>query len=115
MRNAIIKAYSLGIITGGFLTAGLAFAAGSAKADTDIPPSIIKTAIQDEPFICRELADDSSITNLKAILAAVSAVEHLDGYGSGEVVALAVTDGCAQYTPVLERFAAIYGPKGTTA
>jgi len=33
MRNSIIKAYALGIITGSFLTAGLTVGIGTAKAD----------------------------------------------------------------------------------
>lgn len=33
MRTSIIRAYALGIITGGFLTAGTVFLAGPAKAD----------------------------------------------------------------------------------
>lgn len=33
MRNSIIKAYALGIITGSFLTAGIVFAAAPARAD----------------------------------------------------------------------------------
>lgn len=33
MRNSIIKAYALGIITGGFLTAAIVLAAAPAKAD----------------------------------------------------------------------------------
>lgn len=33
MRNNVIRAYALGIITGAFLTAGIVFAAGPAKAD----------------------------------------------------------------------------------
>lgn len=33
MRTSIVRAYALGIITGGFLTAGIVFAASPAKAD----------------------------------------------------------------------------------
>lgn len=114
MRTSIIRAYALGIITGGFLTAGIMFAAGPAKADpSDIPPSIVKTAVEDQPWICRNLSDDPSVSNLTSILYAIGHVEHLSGYDSGEVVALAVSDGCAQFVPVLQRFAAIYTTSST--
>lgn len=33
MRSSIVKAYALGIVTGGFLTAGLVFGLAPAKAD----------------------------------------------------------------------------------
>lgn len=39
MRPAVIKAYSLGIITGSFLTAGLIYAAAPAKADGNLDSS----------------------------------------------------------------------------
>ena len=114
-RPAIIKAYALGVITGAFLTAGIVFIA-PAKADNGEPsPAVIKAAISDEPFICRELIIDSSVNSLMAILTAVMNVEHLTPYESGWVVGLAVNDGCAHFKPVLDRFVAIYGASSTTA
>jgi len=34
----------------------------------------------------------------------------LTAYDSGEVVTMAVVDGCDRFIPVLERFIAIYAP-----
>jgi len=114
-RPAIIKAYALGVITGAFLTAGIVFIA-PAKADNGEPsPAVIKAAISDEPFICRQLAAEPSVGELMAILTAVSTVEHMSAYDSGAVVGLAVSDGCPQYVPVLNRFIAIYGTSNTAS
>ena len=114
-RPAIIKAYALGVITGAFFTAGLAFVA-PAKADpSDVSPAVIKAGVSDEPFICRQLAAEPSVGELMAILTAVSTVEHMSAYDSGAVVGLAVSDGCPQYTNVLNRFIAIYGTSNTAS
>lgn len=109
LRTATIKGFSLGLITGSFLTAGAVLLATPAKASPDISPALVQDAIQAEPFICRNLADSPTVSTLMSILVAVSDAASLSPGDTGTVVALAVSDGCPQYIPVLKRFVAIYG------
>ena len=109
IRTATVKGFSLGIIAGSFLTAGAVLLAGDAKASPDISPELVQTAIQVEPYVCRNLADSPTVSMLMSILVGVSEAAGLGPGDSGTVVALAVSDGCPQYVPVLRRFVAIYG------
>lgn len=109
LRTATVKGFSLGIITGSFLTAGAVLLAGDAKASPDISPSLVQDAVQAEPFICKSLANSPTVSMLMDVLQSVSATLRLGPGDTGTVVALAVSDGCPQYIPVLRRFIAIYG------
>ena len=115
LRTATVKGFSLGLITGSFLTAGAVLLATPAKASPDdISPKLVQDAIQVEPFVCRNLADSPTVSMLMSILVGVSEAAVLSPGDAGTVVALAVSDGCPQYIPVLKRFIAIYGDDRTT-
>ena len=109
LRTATIKGFSLGLIAGSFLTAGAVLLAGDAKASPDISPVLVEDAIQAEPFICKSLANSPTVAMLMDVLQSVSATLRLGPGDTGTVVALAVSDGCPQYLPVLQRFVNIYG------
>lgn len=118
IRTATVRGFSLGLITGSFLTAGAVLLATPAKASPDdTSPVLVQTAIQAEPFVCRNLADSPSVSMLMSVLVAVSEATGLPPGDTGRVVAIAVSDGCPQYIPVLKRFIAIYGdaPSGAVA
>jgi len=110
VRRTTIRAFSLGIVCGGFLTAGT-IAAFPAKAN---PDTLADIAVQEEPYICNTLALKPTVSNLVTVLAAVQAAEHLSMSDTGEVVTYAILDGCDQFVPILNRFIAIYAP-GPTA
>jgi hypothetical protein len=114
MRPSLIKAFSLGIIAGSFLTAALITVA-PAKADPSDPsPALIRDAVQAEPFVCQSLKDDPTVSQLISVLYAVAAADNLSAADTGTVVTMAVADGCPQYIPVLRRFVQIYAPDTAT-
>jgi hypothetical protein len=107
VRRTTVRAFALGVISGGFIAAGTV-AAFPAKATPD--SQLIDIAIQEQPYICNALALKPSVSNLITVLATVQAREAITAYDSGEVVTIAVVDGCDRFIPVLERFVAIYAP-----
>ena len=107
VRRSTVRAFSLGIICGAFLTAGT-IAAIPAKATPD--SVLADMAVTEEPYICNTLALHGTVSTLMTVLATVSARQHTTAYDTGTVVTMAVFDGCAQFVPVLERFVAIYAP-----
>lgn len=113
IRTVAVKGFSLGLIAGSFLTAGAVLLATPAKASPDISPELVQTAIQVEPYVCRNLADSPTVFMLMEILLGVSEAAGIGPGDTGTVVALAVSDGCPQYIPVLRRFIAIYGDDTT--
>lgn len=102
MRPAILKAYALGIITGGFLTAGIVFVA-PAKADTGY-----------DTAVCATLADYPTFAGIIGIGAALKDRGYT-GYEAGEIIGTAVYGTCPEYLPLIRRFVATFGDKGTTA
>jgi hypothetical protein len=111
IRRTTVRAFSLGIVCGGFLTAGT-IAAFPAKASPDT--SLADIAVQEEPYVCNTLALKPTVSNLVTVLSAVQAAEHLTASDTGKVVTYAILDGCDQFVPVLNRFIAIYA-SGPTA
>jgi len=105
IRRTTVKAFSLGIIVGGFITAAT-IAAIPAKATPD--STLTTVAIQEEPFICNTMALHPTVSGLMKVMSSVQAVENLSAYDTGTVVALAIYDGCDQFVPVLQRFVSIY-------
>jgi hypothetical protein len=110
IRRTTVRAFSLGIVCGGFLTAGT-IAAFPAKAS---PDTLADIAVQEEPYVCNALALKPTVSNLVTVLSAVQAAEHLTASDTGKVVTYAILDGCDQFVPVLNRFIAIYA-SGPTA
>ncbi len=107
VRKTTVRAFSLGIICGGFIAAGT-IAAIPAKAT---PDSVLAgIAVAEEPYICGALQLRPTVSNLMTVLATVSARQNTTAYDTGAVITMAVFDGCDQFVPVLERFVAIYAP-----
>ena len=107
VRRSTVRAFSLGIICGGFITAGM-IAAIPAKATPDA--ALANIAVIEEPYVCTALEIKPTVSNLMTVLATVSARQHTTAYDTGTVVTMAVYDGCDQFVPVLQRFVAIYAP-----
>lgn len=97
MRPAILKAYALGIITGGFLTAGVVFAAAPAKADTGY-----------DTAVCATLADYPTFDGILGIGAALKD-RGFTSSEAGVIVGTAVYGTCPEYIPLVKRFIAAYG------
>jgi hypothetical protein len=108
VRKTTIKAFSLGIITGGFIAAGT-IAAFPAKAS----PSLEQIAVQEEPYVCNTLSLKPTVSTLVRVMGVVQSTENLGDQDTGTVVAIAIIDGCDQHLPVVKRFIAMYAPGAT--
>ena len=107
IRKTTVKAFSLGIIVGGF-TAASTIAAFPAKAT---PDSVLEQiAIQEEPFICNTLTVKPTVSTLVRVMGVVQSTENLGDRDTGTVVAMAIMDGCDQFVPVVKRFVGMYSP-----
>lgn len=103
MRNSIIKAYALGMITGSFFTAGAVLLATPAKADITADDTDYYSSA-----VCNTL--DSGYATLNGILGIGQAI-HQDGYtyrDAGAIIADSVIGSCPEYVPLLKRFADRY-------
>ena len=110
IRKTTVKAFSLGIVTGGFIAAGT-IAAFPAKATPDTV--LEQIAIQEEPYVCNTLSIKPSVSTLVRVMGTVQSIESLSDRDTGTVVAMAIIDGCDQYLPVIKRFIAMYTPEGS--
>ena len=106
MRNRSIRAFSLGLVTGAVLTAGITALAAPANAEPST--EVLEYAALAEGAVCRTLSDYPTIYGVRGILQAIGE-EGFTPYEAGEVVAMAVVYACPQFIPVLERFIAVYG------
>jgi len=107
IRKTTVKAFSLGIIVGGFTAAGT-IAAFPAKAT---PDSVLEqVAVQEEPYVCNTLSLKPSVSTLVRVMGVVQSTESLTDRDTGTVVAMAIMDGCDQFMPVIKRFIAMYAP-----
>ncbi len=98
MRPGTLRAYTLGVITGSIVTAGIAVAtAPMAKADT-----------RTDAIICSVLDDYPSIQGVIGIGLALKD-EGYSAYNAGVAIAEAVVNECPEYETLMRRFAAIYG------
>jgi hypothetical protein len=110
MRNAIIRAYTLGILTGTALTAALVMLAAPAHADTPDPsPAVLRYTVHNEAAICSALGTYNNIPGVLQVLQAIQADGGFSEYEAGEVVGLSVTDLCPTYVPLLQKFVRVYG------
>jgi len=111
VRKTTVRAFSLGIITGGFIAAGT-IAAFPAKATPD--STLQQIAIQEEPYVCNTLELRPTVSTLLRVMEVVQSTESLGDQDTGTVVAMAIFDGCDQFVPVIKRFVAMYA-SGATA
>ena len=103
MRNRTIKAFSVGIITGSFLTAGLIHLAVPAKAEPD--SAVIAFAGVYGDLICDTLDTYPSFAGILGIGEAISE-NGLTAYQAGQVLYLAALNTCPRHLSLLQRFAA---------
>ena len=105
IRKTTVRAFALGIVCGGFLTAGT-ISAFPAKASPDTV--LEQIAIQEEPYICSTMSLHPSVSTLVKVMSAVQATENLSDRDTGQVIGMAIIDGCDQFIPVIKRFIAMY-------
>lgn len=99
MRTALVKSYALGIVTGGFLTAGIVFAAPS-KADN----VSVAYASTFGGAVCNVLDAYPSFDGIKGIAQAI-VDDGLSFRQAGEVIAYSVTDICPRHLGLVRAFA----------
>lgn len=104
MRPAIIKAYSLGIVTGGFLAAAL-IAAIPAKADPD--QVSLMYAERYGGAVCATLDDYPSFDGILGIGEAI-VEDGLSYTQAGYVIAISVGDYCPRHTSLVMAFSRHY-------
>jgi len=110
VRRTTVKAFSLGIITGGFIAAGT-IAAFPAKAT---PDSVLeRIAIQEEPYVCNTLSLRPSVSTLVRVMGVVQDTENLSDVDTGTVVGMAIFDGCDQFVPIVKRFIDMYSTEAS--
>ena len=108
MRNRSVRAFGLGLVTGAVLTAGITAFAAPAHAEPDPSIEVLEYAARAEGAVCSTISKYPTIFGVRGILEAIEDVGFTP-YEAGEIVALAVTDSCPQFVPVLEKFVAVYG------
>lgn len=101
MRSQTVKAFSLGVIAGSFLTAGVVFAA-PAKADADAV-SVAYAARYGEA-VCATLDDYPSFDGIVGIGQAVME-DGLTARQAGQVIGLSVAEICPRHGGLLLAFA----------
>ena len=109
MRNAVLRAYALGVITGSMVTAGLTMFAAPARADI----SASTVASYSIP-VCATLDRVPTFNGVMLIAAAIAE----DGYtysDAGEIILGAALNVCPEFIPLLRQFAARYAPSAAVA
>jgi hypothetical protein len=101
MRASIVRAYSLGIITGSFLTAGVVLFATPAKADVD-SASVAYAAMYGEA-VCSTLDDYPNFDGILGIGRAIIE-DGLSARQAGQVIGLSVQDICPRHSELMEAF-----------
>lgn len=99
MRNSSIKAFSLGIIAGSFLTAGLLHAIPAKAATPQLPFVVI-----DGSLICAALDDQPGEDTILQIGATLIG-EGLTAFQAGEAIYLSVAQLCPRYLLIVTEFA----------
>lgn len=103
VRRATIRAFSLGIITGSFLTAGMVLLAGPARADTD--RLVVAYASVFGGVVCSTLDEYPSKAGVLGVGNAIIE-DGLTAYQAGQVIALSVMDICPRHSDLMDDFAA---------
>lgn len=100
MRSAIVKAYALGIITGGFLTAGIVFGTGPAKADGYLDEDEQAYGDMYHSAVCSVLSKYHSYDGVLGVTSAITK----DGFSADsavDIVNYAVSEYCPSQWPLL--------------
>ena len=106
MRTAVIKGFSLGLLTGSFFTAGAVLLAGPAKADPD-NASIAYASVYGA-IVCQVLDEYPSESGIFGVGQAI-VEDGLTYEQAGYVVALSVGEICPRHTALISQFARDYG------
>jgi len=93
------------------MASGVFAFAAPANAEPDPSVEVLEYAAKAEGAVCRTISKYPTIFGVRGILDAIED-EGFTPYEAGEIVALAVTDSCPQFVPVLEKFVAVYGGSG---
>jgi hypothetical protein len=102
MRTSIVRAYALGIITGGFLTAATLTIAAPVKADVD--RVVVAYAAQFGGAVCTTLDEYPTIDGVYGI--GLSIMEDgLTAYQAGQVIGLSVLEVCPRHIALMQNFA----------
>ena len=102
IRTATVRAFSLGIITGSFITAGAILLAAPAKADGYLDDSEADYVNQWHAAIC-QVIDDPDYHNFEGVIGVTKAVAH-DGYtldNAIDIVNASVSEWCPRNWPLL--------------
>jgi len=111
MRSQLVKTFSLGMITGSFLTAGVVFFAAPAKADVD-SASVAYAATYGEA-VCSVLDEYPNFAGIVGVGKAI----HEDGLSmrqAGAVIGLSVQEICPRHSELLEAFVNYVNSGATT-
>lgn len=101
MRTSVVKAFSLGVVAGAFLTAGIV-AAAPAKADPD--GASVAYAAAYGPAVCNVLDEYPSFDGIVGIGQAIMD-DGLSARQAGQVVALSVAEFCPRHARLILAFA----------
>lgn len=112
MKNNSVRSFSLGLITGAVITAGIGALAPQANAEPEPSIEVLEYTAKAEFAVCRTLSKYPTLNGLSGILYAIEDA-GFTSYEAGQIVAMSVTDACPQHIPVLERFVAVYGGGGS--
>ena len=115
MRTSIVRAYALGIITGGFLTAGIVFAAAPAKADGTIDSSEADYVFTyGEGAICPVIDQYHSLSGVSGVMRGIIK----DGFAPDsavDIINAAVDTYCPRNWPLLQAIGRAARGEGTAA
>lgn len=101
MRTPVVKAFSLGMIAGSFLTAGTLVFAFPAKAEPDA--SVVAYAATYGAAVCSVLDDYPTISGVIGIGQAITE-DGFSMYQAGQVIGLSVLEICPRHTGLMNRF-----------
>ena len=101
MRSPAVKAFSLGMIAGSFLTAGTLVFAFPAKAEPD--SVVVAYAATFGEAVCATLDDYPTISGVVGVGQAVME-DGLTAYQAGQVIGLSVLEICPRHTGLMNRF-----------
>ena len=102
MRSPAVKAFSLGVITGSFLTAGLIHLAAPARADHD--PVVIAYTTTFGEAVCLTLDDYPSKGGVLGVGQAIIE-DGLTAFQAGQVIYFAVDELCPRHLDLVLSFA----------
>jgi hypothetical protein len=114
VRNSILRAYGLGIITGGFITAAVIHLAPAAKAEVADPMVVDYARQYGSGVVCATIDSTINKYSADAVFLGIGRViiedGGLTGYQAGQVLYMSVDAYCPRHMGVLMQFAD--GPGG---